>query len=51
MAIILNQAAYTHANTIIQNGREVEHDIHNWDAVKPTEDEVIRYLYNHALSE
>ena len=51
MAIILNQAAYTHANTIIQNGLEVEHDTNNWDAVKPTEDEVIRYLNNHTLAE
>ncbi len=51
MAIILNQAAYTHAHTIIQNGLEVEHDSNNWSAVKPTEDEVIKYLNNHALAE
>jgi|HubBroStandDraft_4_1064222.scaffolds.fasta_scaffold120692_1 hypothetical protein len=51
MAIILNKAAYIHANTIIKNGLEVEHDSNNWNAVKPTEDEVIRYLDSHTLSE
>lgn len=49
MAIELNQKAYKHAVSLIQNGLEVEHDAKNWNAVKPTEDEIIRYLNTHDL--
>jgi len=51
MAVVrLNHEAYNHARSIIENGLEVEHDS-NWDAVKPTEDEVINFLDTHALKE
>jgi hypothetical protein len=51
MAIKLNQAGYDHAVAIIKNGLEVEQDTNNWDEIKATEDEIIRYLDSHTLSE
>jgi hypothetical protein len=51
MAVVrLNQEAYNQARSIIENGLEVEHD-KNWEAVKPTEDEVIHFLDTHSLKD
>jgi hypothetical protein len=51
MAVVrLNQEAYEQARSIIENGLEVEHDS-NWDAVKPTEDEIIHFLDTHSLKD
>src|SRR5579859_8239006 len=51
MPIKLNKAGYDHALAIIKNGLEVEHDTNNWEAVKPTKDEIVRFLNAHTLEE
>jgi hypothetical protein len=51
MAMKLNEAAYKHAVAIIQNGLEVEHDSKNWDDVKATSDEEVRFLNSHNMEE
>lgn len=51
MAIILNKAAYEKAIAIIKKGLEIEHDIKNWHEVKPTPDEIARFLDTHSLDE
>jgi hypothetical protein len=51
MSIILNKQAYEHAVEIIKDGLEVEHDVSNWEEVKPTPDEQVRHLNTHSLDE
>lgn len=51
MPITLNKAGFDHAAEIIKNGLEVEHDSGNWDEVKPTSDEHVRFLNTHSLDE
>ena len=51
MSIKLHKQGYDYAVAIIQKGLEVEHDMGNWTAVKPTVDEEARYLDTHTLSE
>ncbi len=51
MSIKLNKLAYDHAVEIIKDGLEVEHDISNWEEVKPSQDEQVRHLNTHTLDE
>jgi hypothetical protein len=51
MAIHLNKAAVEHARTLITQGLEVNHDRGHWDAVKPTKDEIVRFLDTHDIPE
>jgi hypothetical protein len=51
MAIKLNQAGYDYAIALIRNGLEVEHTNSDWDEVEPTENDIVRYLNSHTLSE
>jgi hypothetical protein len=51
MAIKLHQAGYDHAVKLITGKLEVESDHGNWEEVKPTRDEVVRYLDTHSLKE
>lgn len=51
MAIKVNKDAYDHAVSIIKNGLEVENDTNNWDEVKPTPNELVRFLDTHTLEE
>ncbi len=51
MAVVLNKAAYDHAVAIIKKGLEIEHDVKNWHEVKPTPDEIARFLDTHTLDE
>lgn len=51
MSVKLNKAALDHAESMIKNGLEVEHDSGNWNEVKPTPDEHVRFLNTHSLDE
>lgn len=51
MAIKLHQAGYDHAEDLIEQGVEVEHDENNWDEVKPTIDDKLNYLDAHSIDE
>lgn len=51
MSVKLNKAGFDHAMEIIKNGLEVEHDSGNWNEVKPTRDEQVRYLDTHSDEE
>ena len=51
MAVKLHKAGFDHAMAIIQDGLEVEHDSNNWEAVKPTRDEMDHYFNTHTLDE
>jgi isopenicillin N synthase-like dioxygenase len=51
MASVLNKAAYDRAVAIIKKGLEIEHDMRNWHEVKPTPDEIARFLDTHTLEE
>lgn len=51
MAIILNKAGYDRAVAILKKGLEIEHDMRNWHEVKPTPDEIARFLDTHTLDE
>jgi hypothetical protein len=50
MAIKLNQAGFQHAERLIKNGLEIELSS-NWEAVKPDQDEIVRFLNAHDLGE
>lgn len=47
----LNKAAYDLAKQMIEHGFELEHDENNWAEVKPTPEEVTRYLEAHDIEE
>jgi len=51
MAVTLHKPGYDYAVAIIKKGLEIEHDSNNWEAVKPTQDEIVRYLNTHTLDE
>jgi len=51
MSIKLHKRGYDHAVEIIKRGLEIEHDKGNWNEVKPTRDEEVRYLNTHSLEE
>lgn len=51
MSIKLNKAGYDHAAALIKHGFEVEHDVHNWDEVKPDRDDKSKYINTHDLDE
>lgn len=50
MAVILNKKAFEHAKHLISSG-EVQHDAANWESVKATLDEEVRYLNTHTMEE
>ena len=50
MAIQLNDQAVTHALKLIKAG-EVIHGQHDWNKVKPTQDEVSKFLNAHDIEE
>ncbi|MBD3231475.1 hypothetical protein GF322_02315 [Candidatus Dependentiae bacterium] len=50
MAIKLNAAGYDNAKKLIKSF-EVECDPNNWEEVKPSIDEILRYLDSHKLEE
>src|SRR5262245_50028248 len=51
MAVKLNKAGFDRAMSIIRNGLEVEHDSNNWEAVKPSKDQMVKFLNTHSLEE
>ncbi len=51
MSIKVNKAGYDHAVEMIKDGLEVEHDVSNWNEVKATPDEHVRFLNTHSLEE
>lgn len=51
MAIIVNKAGYDHAISIIKKGLEVDHSATNWEEVRPSRDEEVRFLNTHSLDE
>ena len=51
MAIKLNEAGFEHAKELIKGGLEVEKKDCDWNAHKPTKDEVAKFLENHYLEE
>ena len=51
MAIKLNEAGFEHAKELIKGGLEVEKKAGNWNAHKPTNDEVAKFLETHYLEE
>jgi|SRR5579859_3809121 len=51
MAVKLNKPGFENAVKIIKNGLEVEHDTNNWEAVKATRDQMVKYLNTHTLEE
>ena len=51
MSVSLNKAAYEKAIAFIKKGSEIEHDNRNWHEVKPTPDEIARFLDTHTLEE
>ncbi|MFA6065844.1 MAG: hypothetical protein WC707_01540 [Candidatus Babeliaceae bacterium] len=51
MAIIINKNGYEHALSIINKGLEVDHSATNWEEVRPSRDEEVRFLNTHSLDE
>jgi hypothetical protein len=50
MSIKLNSEAITYAKKLIHAG-EIDHNAHDWQEVKPTHDEVSKFLNTHSLEE
>lgn len=47
MPFTLHKVAFDHAKELIKGGLEVQHDTYNWDEVKPTLDENVKFLNAH----